>query len=746
MNVPKQRCVYCLVRRFPAGAAGFDGGVNVCTGIPLPSTLVSSLMRFVPSFRSGATCAGILSVMVTAGTAGAQARSDTVAQRIEPVRVTGSRVPSVVGGAATILIRPDSLPIPLAPSPMLEQVLRQSAFVLARQNSRGEVELSVRGSDSRQATVLVDGLPLTLGWDHRMDPSLFPTTGIDRITVTRGLSTLLAGPNSLGGVIQLELNAPITRPGSAGRSTLRFGAGFDQFAGHVISGTAAVPLVVGNGTVRVRGGASYRQRDGFALSGGSPGDGVTGGAVDPGSATDALLRTNTDLRQVDGFASLRYDHGSGAFVGLTAAANEAERGVAPEQHIASPRFWRYPQQQRQLAIVSAGTGLRRTRLGFGAVEASVGTNRNTLEIETYGSRAFAAVTARELGDEASSIARIQAKHSLPMNAHVRLGGTLNRVRYDETLNAQLASRTAVRYEQQLSSFGAEVEVPVMARFLLSGGVVRDEARTPLSGGRPSLGTLGRMGWRAGATALISDAVRLHASLSQRARFPALRELYSGALNRFDPNPLLTPESLFGYEAGVTVSGGVMERYGLQLQAVGFRHTLDDAVVRITLPDRRFRRINRDEIRSAGFEGLAVWSPPALPGFSLAGDATVQHVRVYDRTITSGASNERRPEHTPELRSTLTATVPLKAGIGASVMARHMGAQFCQHPDLGRLVRLDAQTVTDAAVSRAFPLRRGGLMQRVLASMALENLGNRTVYDQCGLPQPGRTFRLSFEVR
>ncbi len=706
------------------------------------------MIRLVSHPRAWCTGSAILlATALSGGTAqGQPTRADTVAQRIEPVRVTGSRVPSVVGGAATILIRPDSLPIPMSPSPFLEQVLRQSAFVLARQNSRGEVELSVRGSDSRQATVLVDGLPLTLGWDHRMDPSLFPTTGIDRITVTRGLSTLLAGPNSLGGVIQLELNAPIRGPRSAMRSAVRVGMGLDQFAARVVTGTAMVPVTIGDGTLRLRGGASYRQRDGFALSGGDAGDGVTGGAVDPGSATDADLRTNTDLRQVDGFAALRYDHRSGAFVGVTAAANDATRGVAPEQHIAAPRFWRYPMQRRQLGIVSAGTGLRSTPLGMGTLEASLGTNRNALEIETFDTRSFTSVSTRELGDESSDIARIQARHSLPMNAHLRVGGTFNRVRYDETLNAQRATPTRARYEQRLSSIGAEVEVPLLARVLVTGGVVQDEAQTPLSGGRPQLGTLARVGWRAGTTALLSDAVRLHASASRRARFPALRELYSGALDRFDPNPLLTPESLVGYEAGVTLSGGAMEARGIQVQAVAFRHRLDDAVVRITLPDRRFRRINRDQLRSAGFEGLAVWSPPSLAGVSLAADATVQRVRVYDRTITSGADNARRPEHTPEMRGSVTATVPVRAGIGASVMARHVGSQFCQHPDLGRLVRLTAQTTADAGLTRAFPLRQGGLMQRVVAAMAVENIGNRTVYDQCGLPQPGRTFRLSFELR
>ena len=36
-------------------------------------------------------------------------------------------------------------------------------------------------------------------------------------------------------------------------------------------------------------------------------------------------------------------------------------------------------------------------------------------------------------------------------------------------------------------------------------------------------------------------------------------------------------------------------------------------------------------------------------------------------------------------------------------------------------------------------------QRLTALVALDNVGNRTVYDQCGLPQPGRTLRFGLTL-
>lgn len=680
---------------------------------------------------------GLLSVGLLAGASALSAQQksqDSTVRRIEPIQVRGARTPSVTGGATAVTIHIDSLPVPLQPAPALADVLRQSAFVLVRQNSRGEMELGIRGSDSRQAAVMLDGLPLTVGWDSRTDPSLIPSTGVQQVTVVRGLGSLLSGANTLGGVIRMDLNTAAV----AGRS-LSVGAGFDQYSSRVLSATGAVPVGVAGGTLSMRAGITNRQRNGVALPGGDPGSGIAGGARDPGDADDARLRTNSDLEQTDGFSAVRYDHRNGAFVGFTGTAYAAERGVAPEQHIRAPRFWRYPMQQRTLGILSAGTGRRSTPFGRGAIDVSAGQTTQHLDIESFTDRTYGTASSLEKGKERTGIMRVQGTHSLPRGAQWRVGGTVTTVAYDETLDAQFATARPVRYEQQLQSIGTEVEVPVMGRALLSGGVVRDDASTPRSGGRPSLGSLTRSGWRVGTTLMARDGVRLHASASQRSRFAALRELYSGAINRFDPNPELRPEHLLATEVGITLDGGPFAAHGLQLQAAAFRHRLDDAVMRITLPNRLFRRINRDEIRSAGVEMLATWAPVALRGASITADATLQKIRVYDQTITT--NNERRAEHNPERRANLALLSPSIAGFRASAMARYTGAQYCQHPDLGRLVELGAQTTADAAVTRSFALRSTGILKRLSALVALDNVANRTVYDQCGLPQPGRTLRV-----
>jgi outer membrane receptor protein involved in Fe transport len=89
--------------------------------------------------------------------------------------------------------------------------------VHVRTNSRGEAEISVRGSESRQVAILLDGVPLTLGWDARTDVSVLPAGAIQELNLVRGVSSVLHGPNVLGGVVEVGVGrstrVPLRRVG-----------------------------------------------------------------------------------------------------------------------------------------------------------------------------------------------------------------------------------------------------------------------------------------------------------------------------------------------------------------------------------------------------------------------------------------------------------------------------------------------------------------------------------------------------
>lgn len=651
----------------------------------------------------------------------ADTSSDSARVKLQTVIITSARGAAVVGGASAVVIRPAELRS--SPAPLLEQALRESPFVNVRQNSRGEMELSVRGSDSRQAAVMLDGVPLTLGWDHRTDPSLIPVTGSRTITIVRGVGTLLNGPNSIGGSIEVD-------HGTGVGNDAWVGAGMDDH-GALVTTLGGERLLAG--ALAVRGGFAYRNRDGFALP---------EGATDPTSRDG--LRTNSQQRHVDGFASAHWSGSAGRSLGLTITGFDAERGVPPEEHIAAPRFWRYPYHSRYVVALSGSTGVKATAFGTGSIDFGLGLNSGATKIDIYSDRSYTTITGNEIGNERNVVARGLASHTFGPGM-LRASVVTSNIDFRESLSGVVAN-----YQQNLWSVGAEVEMPVKERTTLGAGLVFDNASTPEAGGRtPIQEPIDSHGWRVGVSHELTPAVRLHASGSQRSRFPALRELYSGAVNRFQPNPDLKPETLLGVEAGVTWDASVRSGGRAVAELTGFRHNLADAVVRITVPNPApppgtlFRRVNRDNIMSSGVELLAGYTfGPGERAVSITGDALLQDVTIRDQTA---GNAQRNAENNPEQRASLELGVPLPLRLRGIAHGRYTGRQYCLNADTGNQDTLVSRTETDLTVERRFTLKRSAF-QTLRALFSIDNATNAIVFDQCGLVQPGRTMRLMFMLQ
>ena len=188
---------------------------------------------------------------------------DTVSFQLRELRIEALRPVASVSGASAVRL---SLQSPrVAAVPLLAEALREIPFLQVRENSRGEAQLTLRGTESRQLSVLVDGVPLTLGWDARTDLSLIPVDAAREIQLFRGISSVLHGPNVLGGVVSIELGHGSV---DADRRLNGMQGGMDAtgaaFGGVRLGRTWSS----GDGGVSVQAGGAYRTRDGVPLPGG----------------------------------------------------------------------------------------------------------------------------------------------------------------------------------------------------------------------------------------------------------------------------------------------------------------------------------------------------------------------------------------------------------------------------------------------------------------------------------------------
>lgn len=656
----------------------------------------------------------------------------TPVYHLQGLTILVPRPVSTTGGASAVEVVLDSMMMQAAPT--MEQVLRRMPLIQIRRNSRGEAQPALRGGEDRQIAVIMDGVPLTLGWDARTDLSIIPLTAAQRINLIRGLSSVLYGPNVLAGVVEVDIARGADR--QTAPRPWQLDMGLDHTGALNVGLAAGKFLETSGGSWVLRAGAGHQGRDGFVL----PGDAGKEDGLDPALLSkDGDLRLNTDATRYDGFLSARYRSETGTWLSLSSSGYQEDRGVAPEAHVVDPRLWRYPKQTRLITAFSSGTGQRATPWGEGDLEVTLGLDLGTTHIDQYKTPAFEEVSGVEASDDLTLTIRLMGDHSLGGRGELRGAFTYADINHDEVLDRVDENS----YRQRLWSLGTEVEWGLGGgagflgskgtRFTL--GLSVDGADTPESGDKPSLGSLTDWGGRVGFTTLAGrDGLLFHGSLSRRTRFPALRELYSGALGRFVPNPELQPEDLTGGEAGFTLT-----KSRIELQAVGFYQSLANGIVRssVSTPEgKKYKRVNQDRIRSFGLELLASGELGAL---GWAGDITFQQARG----ITTDGS-EVELEYEPGIAGKLSAFFPLPLELNADASGRFMGGQSCENPDMGGLQPLSGSQHLDLGLRRLFSLGTQG-SGRVEAAMTLENVTDSLVLDQCGLPQPGRTLRLQLRV-
>jgi iron complex outermembrane receptor protein len=656
----------------------------------------------------------------------ASAPRDTAIYDVPPITVSAARPRTTAGGASAVEVVLDSAAV--RPAPTLEQVLRTMPLVVVRANSRGEAQPALRGGEDRQIAVLVDGVPITLAWDQRSDLSVVPLTAARSVTLHRGLSSLLLGPNALAGAVEVDIARGSRADAPA--PPLVLDAGVDHTGARSAALTAGTLRADRGGRWLVRAGGGYRGSDGFVLPHALE-------RTDPATyarlTANGDLRLNTDVKAFDGFLSLRRVSESGAWASFTGAGNRVERGVAPEAHTSDPRLWRYPFQTRGLGALSGGTGMRETPWGRGDLEASFGADVSRTEIDEYDSLDYRTVAGGERDDDRTLTARLLGDHTLGRRGDLRLAFTYAGVTHDEVIDGG----PPASFRQRLWSLAtetdwrAELGVPVR----VSVGGAADGADTPESSDKPALGRLWDWAARAGATASLRErALLVHASSGRRARFPALRELYSGALGRFLVNPGLRPEVQWASELGVTLG----HRRG-ELQLVGFHQVLEEAITRISVATPAGNKFQRVNLGRTTAQGIEVLGDVTAVGLAFGASVTLQRVRGR-----SAGGEETELEYEPSIYGGAWGEAPLPGRARLGLELHGTGAQRFIDLDSGAFSSLSPSVRFDLRLSRRFELGAAGPWQRVDALVALENVADQPVFDQAGLPQPGRTIR--FQAR
>lgn len=605
----------------------------------------------------------------------------------------------------------------------VDEVMRIIPAAHVQTNSRGETLVYLRNAGERQVALFFDGAPINVPWDNRMDLSFIPPGMLQNLNVVKGAPSLLYGPNTMGGVVNM-----MTRElESEGRYTEISSQG----------GTPGRAKVLLTHLVRDRnlssvGSVGFSDSKGFR---------VPSGVDLPFGQDDSSVRLNTDASIRHGFFRLAYDLPNDGQAAVAFLHIDGDKGVAPEGHkdpeVSKVRYWRYPDWHNTLLI---GSGQWKSTSGNPlTLRASVWNGRFGQTIEQYASDRYRRISETQFDKDRTLGARLIAHKALPLGA-VRLAAIGWTAKHDMRIvdaDAPLdcCEETAV-FKQHTMSAGAEYEAPLTRRSDFFGGINVDAVRSPTTATGGLRETRATVGWSSGISWRLTSGWRAKGRVGSRTRLPTMRERFDTALGKFVLNPDLKPERSYVAELGIDRRSG-----GLASELVLFGsitdNLIDQEVVTVDGKKRR-RRVNLNGSRLLGVEWVG--SLRYGPALGIEAHFTYTYGRAYDEE--SGRYTRKLQERPNVIgRAAVLSRLPGKVRFTGEL---ELAGQSYSLNEENEPVPLGWAPRIHTRLSRLF--RLPGSFPLFLEVFArANNLTDTNYTPQLGLPEPGRSLEAGVKL-
>jgi outer membrane cobalamin receptor len=419
--------------------------------------------------------------------------------------------------------------------------------------SKDEYTLKLRGMDSRRIVLLVDGIPVYEPYFSSFDLKTVAAGGIDSIQITKGPSSVLYGPNTLGGIVNV-----VTRRPSAG-SELSLNASYGD------NNTRSLTLDTNHQWNRLgfAGTLQYQNSDGFVYTDEKMGK---------------MDRMNSDYERTNLNLKFYYTPSDRTEILFNAGLYFSQYGIPPALDTDRPRYWRFKNWDRYSFNLGGYTALgRNSTLHFRAFYVQYD---NTLD-------GYRDQSMTELNFESTFDNSVYGLYSL-LDFNLAPAHTL---KTSLTLKKDIA-RTQddvdapwIKYNQGTYSLGLEDHFSFSEKWSLIGGLSLDHLQKFEGGNASKVNPL------IGLKFSPVEPLSLHLSFSRKSKFPSMRSMYSSTSGNPD---LLSEVGNIG-EFGFT--------YSKDFYFTGsvFLTRFKDMIDSVRLPDGTRRYFNIAEAYINGLE-------------------------------------------------------------------------------------------------------------------------------------------------
>lgn len=444
--------------------------------------------------------------------------------------------------------------------------------------ARGEQLIFVRGFNSRQVPLFIDGIPVYVPYDGNIDLGRFMTFDIAEINVAKGFSSVLYGPNTMGGAINLVSRRPSRKFQGDVTAGLTMDSEFDV-------GAYRTDFNFGSnqGLWYVQLGGSYSERDFFRLSDDfspSAASVEDGGRRDNSANQDhkVSLKLGFTPNATDEYAISYYNQQGEKEVPLYA-------GRTPPPDV-RPRFWRWPEYDKESIYFISRTHFDKHYVKLRAYYDTFTNTLDSFDNVTFTTQTLPFAFNDSVYDDYTYGGGVEFGTEYFNHHLIKAAFSYKRDIHRETDSVGLPEE---RFEDEVMSFGLEDTIMVTEKFSLVGGAsydrqtgIRADERRVIAGNSVILpfptDTQEAVNLQGGVFYKIDDVTRLHVTLGNRTRFPTIKDRYSSRFGSAEPSPGLDPESALNTEIGLAGSVGILD-YG----AAVFWSSIEDAIENVTLP-------------------------------------------------------------------------------------------------------------------------------------------------------------------
>jgi len=252
-------------------------------------------------------------------------QNDTIytVYKFEEVVVYGKRYvrpPSMITEIDTTLLK-------VRNSSSVADILRMDTGIIVSTGTKGETRTSIRGFNSRDILVLVDGYPLNTGYYGKVDLSMIQAENIAKIKIVKGPASTAYGANTMGGVINIITKSVFQKP--LIKINTEFGA--NQF--YRINFIHSRSIGRFNYSI-----FAYRNHSkGFVLS----------KSFEPTIYEDGEIRDNSNYDKAGIYTKIGLNYSKNITLGLDLGAHWAEKGCpATVSPLELPRYSDFPEWRR----------------------------------------------------------------------------------------------------------------------------------------------------------------------------------------------------------------------------------------------------------------------------------------------------------------------------------------------------------------------------------------------------------------